>query len=207
MKHFVARSACVVLVCAGLCGPAAAQQTPPAPVPTGENGGAAHAVPVPADYVIGPEDVLSIVFWRDKELSADVVVRPDGMISLPLLNDLKASGYTPEQLSEQLVKAATKYIEEPTASVIVKAINSRKVFIVGQVSKPGAYPLPGDTTVLQLIAQAGDVLEWADKSDIVVVRSENGKEQRFKFNYKDVLKGKNVAQNIQLKPGDTVIVP
>ena len=110
---------------------------------------------VPAGYVIGPEDVLSIVFWRDKEMSADVVVRPDGKISLPLLNDVMAAGYAPEELRAQLVKAASKFLEDPNATVVVKEIHSRKVFVTGQVGKSGTYPLIGEMNVLQMIAHVG----------------------------------------------------
>ncbi len=202
MKRLFIRSAWVLAVCSALCRSAAAQ-----PSFQGPNAPAAPSASVPAGYVIGPEDILAIVFWGEKELSNEVVVRPDGKISLPLIKDVQAAGYTPEQLTDLLVKAASKYVAQPNATVIVKAINSRKVFIVGQVSKPGTFPLVGDMTVLQLIAQAGDVLEYAKTKDIVVVRKEGGRERRSKFNYKDVLKGKNIFQNILLKPGDTVIVP
>ena len=204
-----------LVICGTLSAPLAADQakptqptTPPAR-PASVNGApkAEGVAKLPADYVIGTEDFLSIVFWRDKELSADVVVRPDGKISVPLLNDITAVGLTPEQLANELMKAASKYIEDPTATVIVKEIRSRKVFIIGQVSRPGPYPLTGDMTVLQLIAIAGDVLEFADAKDITITRMEKGREQRFKFNYRDVLKGKKLEQNILLKPNDTVIVP
>lgn len=179
--------------------PATAQPTAPQ-APAG--------VPLPADYVIGPEDVLTILFWRDKDMSGDVVVRPDGNISLPLLNEIPARGLTPEQLREKLVTAAGKYMEDPNVTVVVKAINSRKVFITGQVTKPGAYALAAPTTVLQLIAMAGGVQEFADTKNITVLRVESGGRQvSFRFNYKDVLKGKNLKQNIELKPGDTVVVP
>ena len=164
-------------------------------------------VSLPAGYVIGPEDVLAIVFWRDKEMSAEVVVRPDGRISLPLLNDVIAAGYTPDELRALLVKGASKYLEDPNATVVVKEIHSRKVFVTGQVGKPGSYPLIGEMNVLQMIAHSGGLLEYADSKNIVIVRSEHGQERRFKFNYKDVVKGKNVAQNISLRPGDTIIVP
>jgi polysaccharide export outer membrane protein len=157
--------------------------------------------------VIGPEDLLSIVFWQEPAMSTEVVVRPDGKISLPLLKDVQAAGYTPELLTGALMKAATKFVSLPNATVIVKQINSRKVFVVGQVGKPGTFPLMGDLTVLQAIALAGGVLEYAKSANVVNVRKEEGREQRFKFNYKEVLKGKNTAQNIVLKPGDTVIVP
>ena len=167
----------------------------------------ATGAPLPAGYVIGADDDLSIRFWKDAELSADVTVRPDGKVSLPLLNDVQADGLTPEQLNDQLSKAAAKFIADPSVTVIVKAIRSRKVYVLGEVGKPGAVPLNGEMNVLQLIATVGGLLEYADKGGIVIVRSENGKERRFKFNYNNVIRGKDVGQNIMLKPGDTIIVP
>ena len=161
----------------------------------------------PPGYVIGPDDQLFIVYWREKDLSAEVVVRPDGQISLPLLNDVAAGGLTPEQLRLAITQGATKFVADPTVSVVVKAINSRKVFITGQIAKPGPYPLGGPTTILQLIATAGGVAEYAEKKKIVIVRRENGKDRTLRFNYEDVVKGKNLAQNIDLKPGDSIIVP
>jgi len=162
----------------------------------------------PADYVIGNDDVLTVVFWRDKDMSTEVSVRPDGKISLPLLNDVQAAGLTPDELRANLSAAANKFIEDPTVSVVVKTINSRRVFITGQVGKPGTYPLLGSTTVLQLIAMAGGVGDYADSKKIQIIRNDsNGKATSRKFNYQDFIKGKNVAQNIELKPGDTVVVP
>jgi polysaccharide export outer membrane protein len=157
--------------------------------------------------VIGPLDQLSVVFWREKDLSADVLVRPDGKISLPLLNDIHASGLTPEQLRKSVTEAAKQYIADPSASVVVRQINSRKVFITGEVARPGEYPLPGPTTILQLIAIAGGVNEYSDREHIVILRTENGLEVAHSFNYKDVVKQKNPRQNIVLKPGDTIVVP
>jgi polysaccharide biosynthesis/export protein len=162
---------------------------------------------LPTGYLIGADDVLSIVFWRDKDMSVDVVVRPDGRISLPLLNDIQAAGQTPEQLRLQLEKAAAKYIAEPNATVVVKTINSRKVYITGNVVKPGTYPLTGEMSVLQLIAVAGGLQEYADSKKIVVMRKEGGRDQHFSFNYKDVIRQKGLDQNISLKSGDTVVVP
>lgn len=161
----------------------------------------------PADYVIGPDDVLSVTFWRDKDLSGDVTVRPDGKISLVLLNDIQAGGLTPEQLRVAITEAAAKFVEDPTVAIQVKAIKSRKVFIVGQIAKPGEYPLVAPTTVLQLIAQAGGPHEYADTEKIQVNRKENGREISIRVNYKDLLRGKNLQQNITLKPGDSVLVP
>jgi polysaccharide export outer membrane protein len=163
--------------------------------------------PPPSDYRIGPDDVLTIVFWEEKDLSTEVVVRPDGNISLPLLNDLKAAGITPEQLRLRIVEEARQYVEEPNATVLVKQVNSRKVFIMGQVHKPGAYPLTGPTTVVQLIATAGGLADFASIKNILVMRSENGRQIPYRVNYKQILDLKNLSQNIELKPGDTVIVP
>jgi polysaccharide export outer membrane protein len=165
------------------------------------------SVEPPGDYVIGPEDVLGIVFWRDRDLSADVIVRPDGRISLPLLNDVDVAGLTPEQVRTKVVEQAKRYVDEPTATVVVRQINSRKVFITGNVERPGTFPLLRSTTVLQLIALAGGLKEFAKAGDIVVVRNDNGRQMTFPFNYDDMKNRKNLAQNIVLKPGDTVIVP
>jgi polysaccharide biosynthesis/export protein len=199
--------------------PPASQQPPapatPAPPTTSASAVALRAattvvpagVATPSDYVIGPDDVLTIVFWREQELSSEVAVRPDGKISLPLLNDVQATGLTPEQLRVNLTQAANRYVEDPAVTVVVKAINSRKVYITGAVGKPGPYALSGPTTVLQLIAMAGGVDEYAKSDRIVVMRSENGRTVSHKFNYKQVTQGKNLQQNIELKPGDTLVVP
>src|SRR5262249_44256945 len=144
--------------------PVVTQQMAPASAP------APAGVALPPGYLIGPEDVLTIVVWREKDMSTDAVVRPDGQISIPLLNDLQAAGLTPDQLKATIEKAASKYVAEPNATVIVKAINSRKVHILGNVTKAGTYPLAGDLTVLQLIAQAGGLQEWADAKHITVMR-------------------------------------
>ena len=178
--------------------------------PSGTGGrGAATATARPAPpYVIGPDDVLSIVFWKDKDLSAEVTVRPDGKVSLPLLNDIQAQGRTPDELRDALKQAAQAFVEDPNPTVMVKEIKSRRVFITGQVEKPGPYPLTGETTVLQLIAMAGGIREFADGSNITIIRKgENGRTEILPFNYRDVLKRKNLTQNVQLQPGDTVVVP
>jgi polysaccharide export outer membrane protein len=168
----------------------------------------AAAVTTPAlDYTIGVGDVLNIVFWRETELSGEVTVRPDGKVTVPLVKDINAVGLTPAQLQTELEAASKRFIQEPNVTVSVRTINSRKVYITGNVIRPAAYPLHGPTTVLQFIAQAGGVLEFAKSDDIVIMRNEGGKAMSFKFNYSDVKKGKNLAQNIELKPGDTVIVP
>jgi polysaccharide export outer membrane protein len=180
--------------------PAQKPATPPQAVAAG--------VTPPPGYLIGPDDVIGVLFWREKDLTVDkVVVRPDGMITLPLLNDIKAAGLTPEQLRDEIMKAAEKFVEEPNATVVVREINSRKVYVTGQVTKPGSFPLTGPTTVMQALAMAGGLGEFAKGDEIVVMRTTAGKTQTFKFNYKDVIKGKKLEQNIELRPGDTVVVP
>jgi polysaccharide export outer membrane protein len=172
--------------------------------------GAASTIPPPVavDFIIGSDDVLSILFWNDKDLSApEVTVRPDGKITLPLLNDVQAAGRTPEQLRDAVKEAAQKYVEDPNPTVIVKEIKSRRVFITGQVDKPSTYPLNGPTTILQLIAIAGGLKDFADVKNISLVRMEDGRQVVHPFNYQDVVKAKNLRQNIELKPGDTVVVP
>jgi polysaccharide export outer membrane protein len=159
----------------------------------------------PAGFVIGPEDVLSIVFWRDKEMSTEVTVRPDGKISLPLLDEVQAAGLTPAALRAHLVSESKRFFENPNVTVVVNQINSRKVFITGEVVKPGPYVITAPTTVLQLIAMAGGLKDFADSKNITIVRRENGQTTSYQFNYKAIRK--NPRQNIELKPGDTVVVP
>lgn len=205
----------LALVLTSTCLSAAPQDPPAAPggaaalaasAPAVTRNATAAVVP-PAGYTIGPDDRLAITFWRNTELSAEVVVRPDGRISLPLLNDVEAAGLTPEQLRERLIERARDFIEDANATVVVAEIRSRRVFIAGNVDKPGAYPLNGPTTVLHLIATAGGLREFVKGKDIVIVRGAAEKQARFKFNYQDVVRGKRLAQNITLQPGDTVIVP
>ena len=162
---------------------------------------------VPKGFLIGPEDVLAIHFWRDQEMSGDVTVRPDGMITLPLVGDIRAAGLTTELLKVQIEQAASRLLTEPNVTVAVKELNSRKVFITGEVGKPGPYPLSGPRTVMQIIAVAGGLLEYADKDNIVVLRNTNGQQKSYKFRYSDVSRGKGLEQNIELQPGDTVVVP
>ncbi len=188
-------------------GKPAANPQAPAPTRPSQAPPVVAAAVIPPDYVIGVEDVLVIVFWREKDISSEVVVRPDGKITLPLINDVVASGLTPDQLRDVLAKEAERFIEEPAPSVVVKQINSRKVYITGEISKPGPYPLTGPTTILQLIAIAGGLREFAQKKDIVIMRNEGGKAITFQFNYAEVANRKKLQQNILLKPGDTIVVP
>jgi polysaccharide biosynthesis/export protein len=169
--------------------------TPPATQPPGQ--------PVPTDYRIGTEDVLGILFWREMEMTGDVTVRPDGMITLPLLGDVRAVGLTTDQLKDVLQKNASKFLTDANVTVVVRQINSRKVYVTGQVGMSGAYPLVGPRNVVQAIAMAGGLTEYAKAEDILIVRGS----MTFKFNYKEVLRGRRLEQNIQLQPGDQVLVP
>ena len=164
------------------------------------------AVAVPG-YVIGPDDVLQIVFWREKDLSGEVTVRSDGRISLPLLNDVMAAGLTPEELRTALIAGASPFIADPNATVVVKESRSRKVFITGSVERPGPYVLTGRTTVIQLIAMAGGLKEFADKKNIVVMRGSNGRQVSYTVDYRSILRRENLEQDVDLAPGDTVLVP
>lgn len=194
-------AAIVLTACAAAAAQTATNVAPPAPP-------AAPTVVEPgADYVIGTEDVLGIVFWREPTLSADVVVRPDGKISLPLLNDVHVIGQTPDQVRQLLAKLADRFVDTPQPSVVVRQINSRRVFITGNVERPGMFPLLRPTSVVQLIALAGGLKEFANHGNIVIVRSDAGRQLTFRFDYDSLKSGKNLSQNIDLRPGDTVIVP
>lgn len=205
-------AALAAIVCSlspGVAVPVCAQSAPASPATANQKSASptvGPAVQVAADYVIGADDVIGIVFWRDTDMSGDHTVRPDGKITLPLIGDVAAAGLTPEALKEQITKAAVKLIEDPTVTVVVRTINSRKVYITGQVTTPNGYPLTRDLTVMQLISLAGGLTEYADKKNITVLRTESGQQRAFKVNYKELSEGKNLAQNIVLKPGDQVLV-
>ncbi len=191
--------------------PAAGQDQSRIVVPAASAPAAKPADPqvvVPADYVIGPEDVLTVHFRFDPDLSGDVTVRPEGKISLPIVGDVVAVGLTVEQLRAKLTAEASKYIKvDPAITVQAKAIRSRKVYIQGMVAKQGAYDILGPMDVLTLLSLAGGVLDFADEERILIIRVENGVQTSRTFNYSQVKRGRNLDQNIQLKPGDKVIVP
>ncbi|MFZ0980613.1 MAG: polysaccharide biosynthesis/export family protein [Candidatus Acidiferrales bacterium] len=172
--------------------------------PTAEAKAPATADP---NYVIGPQDVLDIDVWKETELTRSVPVRPDGKISLPLLNDVQAAGLTPTQLSEEITTELKKFITDPQVTVIVTQINSQRVYILGEMARPGAYPLLPGMTVLQGLSSAGGFTPFANMKKIYVLRNEGGKQEKFPFNYKEVVKGKNAEQNIVLKAGDQIVVP
>jgi polysaccharide biosynthesis/export protein len=159
-------------------------------------------------YVIGPSDELSVSVWEQPELSKGVPVRPDGMISLPLINDIQAAGKTPMQLMNALVdKYTTLGVKSPLVTVTVTAIKSQFIYILGQVGHAGTLPLTPGMTVLQAIASSGGLSLFAKQTRIEIRRTENGQTVRLAFNYKEVMKGVHLEQDIQLKPNDTIFVP
>jgi len=159
------------------------------------------------DYVIGPEDVLYIQVWKEEALTRTVPVRADGIISLPLINEVQASGLTPLQLRELLTEKFKAFVDNPTVTVVVTEANSFKVFVSGQVRTPGVYRLRSETTLLQIISLAGDFTNEANPKKIVIIRREQGKDKRYEVNYNEIIDGTNLGSNFILKPGDTVIVP
>ena len=179
--------------------------------PTVASANAEDSKPVPATtdpgYVIGAQDELYISVWKEPDVTRTVPVRPDGKISLPLINDIQAAGLTPVQLAALITEKLNKYLTEPQVTVIVTATNSRRIFIMGEVGRPGAYALLPDMTILQALSGAGGFSQFANLKGIYVLRNENGKQVKYPFNYKEVIKGERPQQNILLKPGDTVVVP
>ena len=198
----------VIITCVAMAQDAAT--TPPAaPPPTAKPDTAAQANTGvrPDAYIIGAEDVLSIYVWKEPDMSKSVPVRPDGMISLPLIGEIKATGYTPVQLQGVLADAMKKYVSDPQVTVIVDKISSLSFNMVGEIGRPGSYPLTRRITVLDAIAMAGGFKDFAKTKKIYILRTANGTEQRLPFNYKEVIKGKNPQQNIELQPRDTIVVP
>jgi polysaccharide export outer membrane protein len=157
-------------------------------------------------YVIGPEDVLHIAVWREADLTATLPVRPDGKISLPLLNDVQASGLTPQQLADSVTEKLKKYIADPRVTVVVTQINSKRVFMVGEVLHPGPMSMIANMTVLQALSSAG-LNQFANTKRIYVLRTENGKQQKLPVNYRKLVKGEQIEQNYLLQPGDEIVVP
>jgi polysaccharide export outer membrane protein len=158
------------------------------------------------EYVIGPEDVLHIAVWKENDLTATLPVRPDGKISLPLLDDVQAAGLTPKQLADSVTEKLRKYIADPRVTVVVTAINSKRIYLVGEVLHAGATPMLPNMTVLQALSSAG-LNQFANTKRIYVLRTANGKQQKLPVNYRKLVKGEEIEQNYLLQPGDTIVVP
>jgi polysaccharide export outer membrane protein len=160
------------------------------------------------DYIIGSGDILEIATWKEPDFSREnVLVRIDGKITFPLLNDLQAAGLSTMQLKQGLEKKLQDYVEGPVVTITVRAPNSQKFYILGEVIRTGEYPLVKNLTVLQAFALAGGFTEWASKKEIILFRREMGKERILRVNYKNIIKGKDFSQNIFIKADDTIIVP
>ena len=158
------------------------------------------------EYVIGPQDVLHVAVWKEADLTATLPVRPDGKISLPLLDDVQAAGLTPKRLADSVTEKLRKYIADPRVTVVVTAINSKRIYLVGEVLHAGATPMLPNMTVLQALSSAG-LNQFANTKRIYVLRTENGKQQKLPVNYKKLVKGERIEQNYLLQPGDTIVVP
>src|SRR5262245_51343204 len=158
-----------------------------------------------AGYKIGPQDVLKVDVWKETEITRSVPVRPDGKISLPLLNDVQAAGLTAMELANNITEGLKKFINNPQVTVTVTEINSRRVYVTGEVTRPGAYPLLPNMTALQALTSAGGFTQFSNPKKCYVLRSESGKQVKHPFNYKAVLDGKQ--DDIPLQPGDTIVVP
>ncbi len=161
---------------------------------------------LPPDYVIGADDTLHVTVWKEPDMSATLPVRSDGKISLPLLDDIQAAGLTPLQLKDSITTKLKKYIEDPRVTVVVTAMNSRRIFVTGEVTHTGAMALLPNMTVLQALAGSG-FTQFANLKGIYLLRNQNGQQVKLPFNYKDVVKGRHPEENILLKPGDTIVVP
>ena len=173
------------------------QNTPLLPVNT---------MPDSKEYILGAEDVLEVSVWKDENLSKEVVVRPDGKISFPLIGDIQASGLTAAQLQENITKKIAEYIPDARVTVMVLKVNSLKVYVLGKVAKPGEYIVGKKINVMQALSMAGGLLPFADADEIVILRDGSVK-QEIKFDYNKVAKGKNPEQNIELMRGDVIVVP
>jgi polysaccharide export outer membrane protein len=160
-----------------------------------------------AEYRIGAQDVLRIDVWKEEQLTRTVPVRPDGKVTLPLLNDVQAVGLTPMQLAGAISEGLKKFINNPQVTVTVTEINSRRIYVTGEVTRAGAFPLLPSMTVLQALSGSGGFTQFARRKKIYVLRTEDGRQVKLPFNYDDVMKGKNAEQNILLQPGDVIVVP
>jgi polysaccharide export outer membrane protein len=214
-NHSIRLGLFLVAISASLLGQAPATSgANPKPAPASTKASPAPS-PAPAatkahddSFIIGNDDFLAIDVWKEPEVSRSLPVRSDGRISLPLVGEVQATGRTPLQLEQEIADKLRAYIKEPEVTVMVQQINSEKFNILGQVSKPGSYPLTLATTVLDAIAAAGGFRDFAKQKSIYILRQNaNGGESRILFNYKDVIKGKDPEQNVKLQPNDTVVVP
>ena len=185
-----------------LSGPAIGSAETPANQPDSKKAAAGDP-----SYIIGPTDILEIQVWKEPDFSRQVLVRPDGKLTLPLVGDIHVSGMTTMALKELLTEKLKDYIDSPEVTVILVESHSKNFYIIGKISRPGTYPLMKDMTVLQAISVAGGLGEWADADSIRIIRKSGAQEKILHFDYKEVISGKNLKQNILLQPNDTIVVP
>ena len=159
------------------------------------------------NYIIGAQDILDINVWKEPELTRVVPVRPDGKISMPLLNDVQAAGLTPMTLAANITASLKKFVSDPQVTIVVTQMNSQRIYILGEVARPGAFPLLPGMTMLEGLSSAGGFTQFANIKKIYLLRKVNGKMEKYPFNYKDVIHGKAPEQNVSLKAGDTIVVP
>jgi polysaccharide export outer membrane protein len=178
-----------------------------AAVADSKSGDQKASLPDSASYKIGEQDVLNITVWKEPQLSGQVVVRPDGKISVPLIDEVQAAGLTPLELQDVLLEKFRPFLAVPKVSVSVREVNSRKVYVIGQVNHTGTFHINNNTTVLQVLTDAGGLRDYANPKKIYVMRTVNGKPVKFPFHYDAVLKGQHYEENITLQPGDTIVVP
>lgn len=205
MKRTAALLITTVLV-AGLAVAVAQQAAPEASAPAKTEPSSAPLPQSDASYIIGADDVLAVNVWKEPDLTSTLPVRADGMISLPLLNDVKAAGLTPMQLAAIITDKLKKYVSEPHVTVTVTQMNSQRIYAMGEVLHPGAMNLFPNMTVLQALASAG-FTQFANTKGIYLLRTENGVQKKYPVNYKKLVKGQGMDQNFVLKPGDTIVVP
>jgi polysaccharide biosynthesis/export protein len=220
MSLFFSRFGAVVVLCVALSGqtPQPQQQerkdskesapgapVPPPPPPSDPAAGrvGATAAVDPKSYIIDPEDVVSVRVWREPEMSGLFTVRPDGKITMPLVGDIQAGGVTPDQLQQKVVEALQTLMNRPQVVASVHEVRSKRYYVSGEVNRPGQYPLIGKVTIVEALTMAGGFREFADMKGVKVMRGS----ERIKFNYKNFIKGKELDKNLELKPGDHIVVP
>lgn len=211
IQYFLFLAAVTGLFCASLTAQSIASNTNAALGEAANIPAAAGNQPLPqlpSNYVVGEADVLRVSVWKQPDISQpSVIVRPDGMISVPLVGEVRVSGMTPSQIETVLVSDLKQFVNDPRVTVTVAEIGSKNVYVTGEVHKPGAYPIVGPVDVLQVIAKAGGVTPYAHGRRVFVLRQVNGQKQKLPVNYSRIFSGKNPEQDIALQPGDTVVVP
>jgi polysaccharide export outer membrane protein len=194
--------ACVAIISAAIAGPVAFAQAP-----AGTGGIVSQAAVNPSTYRVGAEDLLEITVWREDALKREVLVRPDGGISYPLIGEVQAAGKTIDQLREEITKRLEKFVPDAAVSVTVLKTGSQRIYVLGKVAKPGEFPVGRNVDVLQALSMAGGLTQFADQNGIRIMRREGDRQSMLPFEYGRVIRGEKVEQNVLLRTGDVVVVP